>query len=338
MPISRLVNAQAESLEPEDEQVEVSLRPQNFNQVIGRDKEKKTLAMMISSATKKDEPLDHLLFHGPPGLGKTSLAHVAAVEMGVSLTITSGPAIIRQGDLAALFTSLPKRGILFIDEIHRLNKTIEEVMYPAMEDRALDLVVGKGAGARTMRIDLEPFTIIGATTRVGLLSKPLLDRFGADFRLDYYSDSEMVEIVQQKARLLGAQIDSEAARILATTARRTPRIAVKILKRVRDNAISQDLESITPQLVTQTLDLLGIDPVGLDYLDRKILHTLITAFGGRPVGLSSLAASLSEEVDTLADVYEPFLMQEGYIQRTPRGRVPTAKAYKHLGLEYNNES
>lgn len=336
MPISRITTAEAEVLEDTEIILETSLRPNSFQQIIGRQREKKTLQMMIAAARTKSEPLDHILFHGPPGLGKTSLAQVTAKEMGANLQITSGPAIEKQGDLAAILTSMPPQGILFIDEIHRLNRTIEEILYPAMEDRVLDIVVGKGAGAKTLRIDLEPFTIIGATTRVGLLSKPLFDRFGVDFRLDFYDIAEMTELVLQKSQLLGIEITSEAAEIVAARSRKTPRIAVKILKRIRDNAIANSLEKIDAELVRLTLQLLEIDMAGLDYLDRKILNTIIDTFAGGPVGVNSIAAALAEEVDTISDVYEPYLIQEGFLERTARGRKVTAKTYAHFGKESTN--
>lgn len=332
MPINRITATDSGTLTEPEQRFEYSLRPSTFAEVIGREKEKKTLAMMIKAASMRGEPLDHVLFHGPPGLGKTSLAHVTANELKVSMQITSGPAIEKQGDLAAILTAMPKGGILFIDEIHRLNRTIEEILYPAMEDRVLDLVVGKGAGAKTLRIDLEPFTIIGATTRIGLLSKPLLDRFGVDFRLDYYSLPEMSELVKQKAKILQMAIEPEAAALIAARSRRTPRVAVKILKRVHDNATANEQASITAAIVEDTLSLLEIDALGLDNLDRQIITTIIKSFAGGPVGIEAIAASVSEEAETISDVYEPFLIQEGFLERTARGRRATAKAYKHLGL------
>jgi len=337
MPISRLVNPDQGDLDQVEEKLEFSLRPQSLDEVIGRIKEKKTLRMMIAASKSQNAPLDHILFHGPPGLGKTSLAYVTAKEMNANIQITSGPAIEKQGDLAAILTSLPANSILFIDEIHRLHRAIEEVLYPAMEDNVLDIVVGKGAGAKTLRIDLEPFTIIGATTRVGLLSKPLLDRFGIDFRLDFYSLTEMTELVKQKAKLMTIEIDAEAAIMIAERSRKTPRISVKILKRVRDNALANGLKLITGNLVIETLDLLEIDHEGLDMLDRKILLSIITKFAGGPVGLNSIAASVAEEIDTISDVYEPYLLQEGFLERTSRGRRVTAKGYGHLNLEFKTQ-
>lgn len=337
MPIARLSDSDKETLDTVEYSLDISLRPDNFSQVIGREREKKTLTMMINASKSKGDPVDHILFHGPPGLGKTSLAHVVAKEMGVTMHVTSGPAIERQGDLAAIMSAMQRNSILFIDEIHRLHRTIEEILYPAMEDRVLDIVVGKGAGAKTVRIDLEPFTIIGATTKIGLLSKPLLDRFGIDFRLDYYSLEEMDELVRQKAQLLGINMAEDARSIVANRARRTPRIAVKLLKRIRDNALAKGLSHVDTGLTLETLALLEIDNAGLDYLDRKILRTIIENFRGGPVGLQALAAALSEEIGTISEVYEPYLLQEGFLERTARGRLATDKAIRHISAHFGLE-
>ncbi|MBD3280742.1 Holliday junction branch migration DNA helicase RuvB [Candidatus Dojkabacteria bacterium] len=318
----------------EEEKEEKSLRPETLSQVIGREREKKSLQVMIRAAKGRDEALDHVLFHGPPGLGKTTLAWVLAKEMGVPIYITSGPAIERQGDLASILTNIESGGILFIDEIHRLNPTVEEILYPAMEDKSIDIVIGKGPSARTMRLDLEPFTIVAATTKISKLSAPLRDRFGVDFRLDFYNDDEMVQIVKQKADLMDSQIEEDAAVEIAHRARMTPRIALRLVKRVRDFADVNNDGIISKNEVEACLKLLNVDKLGLDYLDRKVLDAIIKKFGGGPVGLSTLAASVSEEIATLEEVYEPYLLQQGFLQRTPRGRVATKKAYDHLNIVY----
>lgn len=322
----------------EEERIEKSLRPRNFDEVIGRGKEKEILKIMIDAAKSREEPIDHILFHGPPGLGKTSLAHVLANEMKSPIFITSGPAIERQGDLASILTNVSENGILFIDEIHRLNKIVEEVLYPAMEDRAIDIIIGKGPSAKTLRLDLPRFTIVGATTRISLLSSPLRDRFGADFRLDFYSLEEMKEIVKQKARFLDIDIDEEAAEEIAKRSRSTARIAVRLLKRVRDLAHVEGVEMIRSDLARKALDIMDIDVNGLDTLDRKILTTIIEKFDGGPVGLTTLSAGVSEDIETLSNVYEPYLMKEGFLERTPRGRVVTKKAYEHLGFDYSENT
>jgi Holliday junction DNA helicase RuvB len=316
-----------------DTELEKSLRPQRFDQVIGREKEKRNLKIMIDAAMKRKEALDHILFYGPSGLGKTTLAHVLSNELGVEIFITSGPAIERQGDLASILTNIPQSGILFIDEIHRLNKTVEEILYPAMEDRALDIVIGKGPSARTLRLDLEDFSIVGATTRIGLISSPLRNRFGACFRLDFYRDSELQEMIFQKAKILGVDISKDAALEIAKRSRGTARIAIHHLKRVRDYIEVTDFDSITPEIAKKVLLMHDIDEAGLDYVDRKILKLLIEDFNGGPVGLSTISAAVSEEVSTISDVYEPFLIQTGFLKRTPRGREATDKAYNHLGIK-----
>ncbi|MCA9379125.1 Holliday junction branch migration DNA helicase RuvB [Candidatus Dojkabacteria bacterium] len=316
-------------LSDSEEQVENNLRPDNFTEVIGRKREKDNLQVMIQSALQRDAALDHILFHGPPGLGKTSLAMVVAKEMGVPFHITTGPAINKAGDLASILTTLEDRSILFIDEIHRLRHAVEEILYPAMEDRAIDLVIGKGPSAKTLRLDLPQFTIVGATTKMSMLSAPLRDRFGVDFRLDFYDNGELEEIVQQKARKMELQIEPAAAAEIASRARMTARIAVRILKRVRDLAVVSGKDVIDTEHVMQALEMLDIDSEGLDMVDRKILHSIYYKFANKPVGLNTLAASISEEPATVEDVYEPFLLRKGLLERTPRGRALTAS-----GIEY----
>lgn len=315
--------------EEEIELYEKTLRPKSFAEIIGRAREKESLQILISAAKTRLEPIDHILLHGPPGLGKTSLAHVIASEAGVHLYITSGPAIERKGDLASILTNIEPNGILFIDEIHRLNRAVEEVLYSAMEDRAIDIILGKGPAARSIRLDLNPLTIIGATTRAGSLSSPLRDRFGLDLRLDYYSISEISELLIQKAAVLDTQLESEAIAEIAARSRKTPRIAIRLLKRVRDYAqVSGDM-SITRDRALQALELIGVDEFGLDGLDRKIINYIIEHYKGGPIGLQALAAALSEDLVTLQDVYEPFLLQEGFLARTPRGRVVTDKGLRY---------
>lgn len=321
----------------EEEVIERSLRPQSFDEIIGRVKEKENLKILIESAKSRGGVVDHIIFHGPPGLGKTSFSHVIAKETGVNIRVTSGPAIERAGDLASILTNLTKGDILFIDEIHRLNKIVEEVLYPAMEDFVLDIVVGKGPSAKTLRLELEPFTVIGATTRIGLIGGPLRDRFGVQMRLDFMSPSELKELIKQKAKFLKIEIDDDTSLNLAKRSRRTARIAIRLLKRVRDYAEVKNKGVINKKVADEALKLAEIDELGLDNLDRKILSLIINNFEGGPVGLSTISAAVSEEFDTIADVYEPYLIREGLLQRTQRGRVATKKAYDHLGLSYGNK-
>lgn len=319
-----------EELEGE-ERIDLSLRPKSLAEFIGQPMVKENLGIFLEAARKRGEPCEHVLFYGPPGLGKTTLAHVIANEMQAHVKITSGPALERVGDLAAILTNLEEGDILFVDEIHRMNRNIEEVLYPAMEDYALDLVIGKGPAARTLRLDLKHFTLIGATTRLSLLSGPLRDRFGSIFHLDFYGPDEMTAIVERSAGLLGINIDKTTANGVATRSRRTPRISNRLLRRVRDFAEVRNNGVFDETAVSGALKALNIDDRGLDDTDRRALKLLIEKFNGGPVGLSTLAAAMAEETDTLEDVLEPFLLQEGFIARTPRGRVATELAYKHLG-------
>ena len=318
----------------EDSQVEKSLRPKRLPEFIGQEKVVNQLKIAIAAAKGRKEPLDHTLFYGPPGLGKTSLSGVLANEMGVNMKITSGPAIERAGDLAAVLTNLQKDDILFIDEVHRLNRAVEEVLYPAMEDFALDLIVGKGPSARNLRLKLPPFTAIGATTRVALLTSPLRDRFGSVHRLEFYSDDAMDEIVTRSATILNVPIDPVGSREIGRRARGTPRIANRLLRRVRDFAQVVADGVITLEVARAALAQLEIDELGLDESDRRLLRAIIELFSGGPVGLSTLAAALAEEVDAIEDVYEPFLLQLGFLQRTPRGRIATRRAYEHLSVPF----
>ncbi len=318
--------------EEEDKGLDQNLRPAVLEDYVGQESVKENLRVITGAAKQRGEILEHLLFYGPPGLGKTTLAFIVARQMGVNIRVTSGPAIERAGDLASLLTNLNQGDVLFIDEIHRLNKVVEEVLYPAMEDFALDIILGKGPGARSIRMDLPKFTLIGATTRIGLISSPLRDRFGATFRLEYYTPEELEKIIARSAKILKANINKEAAAVLGRRARFTPRIANRILKRVRDFAQVNGHATINKDVVAKALQLLEIDELGLDKNDRRILEALITKFGGKPVGLSTLAAATGEEEDTITDVHEPFLIRLGLLSKTPKGRQATETAYAHLGI------
>lgn len=317
----------------EDVQIESSLRPKLLSEYIGQEKIKGNLNIYIQAAKQRKEALDHLLFYGPPGLGKTTLAGIIAAEMGVKIKITSGPAIEKQGELAALLSNLQENDILFIDEIHRLNRQVEEILYPAMEDYSLDIMIGKGPTARSIRLDLPHFTLIGATTRVGMLSAPLRDRFGVVSRLEFYTPEELSDIVFRSARLLGVRIDREGALEVARRSRGTPRLANRLLKRVRDVAQVKYDGNINVTVAKEALDMLDVDPFGLDHIDREVLNTIIFKFNGGPVGLDTIAAAIGEDAGTIEDVYEPYLIKHGFINRTPRGRTATPIAYRHLGLE-----
>lgn len=324
-------------LQPEEIPAEISLRPKRLEEYVGQEEIKRNLRVFIEAAKGRSDALDHVLFHGSPGLGKTSLAHIIAQELGVNVNSTSGPVIERPGDLAAILTSLKPRDVLFIDEVHRLNHVVEEILYPAMEDYQLDIIIGQGPSARTMKIPLPPFTLVGATTRTGLLTPPLRERFGVILRVDFYKAEELRQIVQRSARLLGIPIKDEGAFEIARRSRGTPRVANRILRRVRDYAQVEADGTISREVARQALDMLDVDDQGLDKMDRHIMLTIIEKFNGGPIGLDTLSAAVSEEKDTLEDVYEPFLIQLGYIKRTPRGRVATRLAYEHFGIEIHEE-
>lgn len=337
MAIERIIDANLHDDEPQEQQVEISLRPTSFDEYIGQERLKKNLKLAIDAAKKRGESIDHVLLYGPPGLGKTTMANVIAREMGANIRITSGPAIEKAGDLASIVTNLQDGDILFIDEIHRMPRAVEEILYSAMEDFKLDIVIGKGPAARSVRLDLPHFTVIGATTRTGSLAAPLRDRFGHIYRLEFYTPEEISKIILRSSNLLGSDIKKEASDILSTRARLTPRIANRILKRVRDYADVKGDGIIDSRIVKEALKMLEIDELGLDAADRNLLNSVIENYGTRPVGLNTMAALTGDETATIEDFYEPYLMQIGFLQRTPRGRIITKKAFEHLGKEFKDE-
>lgn len=330
MAKERLITAKEKT---EDKTLDLTLRPRTLKEFVGQKRIKENLSVFMEAAKQRKEPIEHALVYGPPGIGKTTLAHIIAHEMKVNIRVTSGPAIERAGDLGSILTNLEDSDVLFIDEIHRLPRIVEEVLYPSMEEFLLDIVVGKGPAARTLRLELPHFTIVGATTRASLLSAPLRDRFGITYRLDFYSNEDVGKIIKRSAKILGIEIDDRAIAEIAQRARRTPRVANRLLKRVRDFAQVKSLEKITSEITEDSLARLEIDNLGLDMIDRRILETVIEKFNGGPVGLNTIAAATSEEKETIEEIYEPFLLQVGFIARTSRGRVVTKEAYKHLGVK-----
>jgi len=337
MAIERIVDTSTHEGDSEEQRIEVSLRPQNFRDYVGQERLKKNLKLSIDAAKKRGEPIDHVLLYGPPGLGKTTMASVIANEMGAGLRITAGPAIERAGDLASILTNLQDGDVLFIDEIHRISRSIEEILYSAMEDFYLDIVIGKGEESRSIRIELPPFTLVGATTRAGALTAPLRDRFGVHCRLEFYTISELQNIIERTSDIFECDIDEESSYEIAMRSRGTPRIANRLLKRVRDFAQVKNDGVIAKDLAVESLDLLQVDAKGLDNIDYKILECLIKRYDGRAVGLETIAVTIGEESITIEDVYEPYLVKEGFIERTPRGRRATPKAYQHLGITYKVE-
>ncbi len=325
------------SEQTEDINLDTTLRPQSFSEYVGQEKVKKNLDILIQAAKKRNEPIEHILLYGPAGLGKTTLANIVAKEMGVNIKTTSGPAIERVGDFGSILTNLQDGDILFIDEIHRLNKSIEEILYPAMEDFKLDIIIGKGPSARTIQLDLPRFTLIGATTKLGSISNPLRNRFGATYRLEFYENNDIKNILKRSSRILDITVEDSGLEKIASCSRQTPRVANRLLKRVRDYSQIKNHTSVDSIIAREALEMIDVDPIGLEPADKHILKTIIEKFDGGPVGLSTIAAATSEEIKTIEDVYEPYLLQIGFLARTPRGRVVTENGYKHLDIPYNKQ-